>query len=187
MVESFKDFFQLNEAKGPNFCYMVFVESPYDQQLYDVQQSLNIDAEEPVSPDNFHCTVRYCKMLDGQTPDAFINWLSRQQFPELVGFTEKFTQFDEGSLVMELDSPSLHEWFNKIEHWLTTEGGYPPSEYPRYRPHVSLSYKTRSPIPRFDIRKNRLRLPFTVHRVTDHNKQVIYERYFPKNKNMNYG
>ena len=163
---------------------MVFLEEPDIYQLSQVQKSLHIEAKEMEDPNNFHCTIRHVKMMEGQTPDKFIDWLNKQQFPELIGFTEKFSMLGEGSLVAELDSPTLHEWFGKVDGWLRTEGGYPPSEFPTYRPHVSLSHETKSPLPTFDVRKDRLKLHFVTHRVTDTSKKVIFEKRMAANKNL---
>lgn len=179
----FKDFFFLTEEKGPNFCYMVYAESPYIEYVDAMRKTLGIQAEKLVKPEQFHCTIRYTKLNAGQTPLAFLEWLADQELPELTAFTEKYSMFDGGSLVMELDSPELHEWFNKVNSMMS-HLGYLPSDFPTFKPHLSLSYGTTTPLPKFDIRQHRIKIKFTKHVVTNQNKEVIFERHCDRMKSI---
>ena len=185
-MKSFREFL-FKEGKDPNFCYMIYPESPFKEQLLALQQSLHIQAEEMVDPDEFHCTVRYVKLIGEQNPDKFVQWLSVQQLPVIEAFTQDFSMFREGSLVMELDTPQMHEWFNKVNSWMTTIGGYAPSEFPTFKPHISLAYGTTTPTPVFDVRRHRLNVKFTIHKVTNQNKEVIFEKRVQNYKGTQFG
>ncbi len=186
-MDTFKEYISLFEAKDPNFCYMLFLESPFIEQIQAIQENLPIDAETLIKPEQFHCTVRYCKLAGEQTPDLFLNWLGQQELPVLEAFTQNFAMFDDGALVMELDSPQLREWEAKINGWLTTSGGYAPSEYPTYKPHISLAYGVNTKVPDFDIRQHRMNVKFTIHRVTNQNKDSIFEKKVQNYKGLQYG
>lgn len=186
MNNSFKDYMFLTEKKDPNLCYMVFPESPFKEQLLALQQTLQLEAEEVIHINKFHCTIRYCKLTGEKSPKPFIEWLSQQQLPLIECYTDKFTMFDDQSLVMELDSPQMREWEAKVNAWLV-DSGYPPSEFPQYRPHISLAYGCSSPMPSFDIRKHRLSIKFSIHRVTNQNKETLYEHMVQPYKGLVYG
>jgi hypothetical protein len=60
--------------------------------------------------------------------------------------------------------------------------GYMKSDFPTYRPHLSLSYGTTTPLPKFDARQHRVKLKLSKHVVTNHSKEVIFERRSDKAK-----
>lgn len=191
MLNSFKDYllFQQGDPQNEpsaNFCYMLFTESPFTEQLLDVQQNAHVQAEKLIQPDQFHCTIRYVKLMGEQNPDKFIEWLSKEQLPMLECFTSKFNIFDDQSLVLELDSPEIREWYNKVDQFLNMNG-YAPSEYPSFKPHISLAYGCTSPVPTFDGRYDRLNIKFTTHRVTDFNKKPIFNHKVQPYKGLQYG
>jgi 2'-5' RNA ligase len=176
----FKDYF-LCEEKQPNFCYMVYTESPYKEFVESIQKSLNLQAEELVTPDQFHCTIRYCKLNPGQNSFQFLEWLTEQELPDITAFTSKFSMFNDGALVMELESPEMHEWFNKVNaHMLHL--GYMPSDFPTFKPHISLAYGTTTPLPAFDVKQHRIKVKLAKHIVTNQLKEVIFERCSDKVK-----
>jgi len=170
----FRDFFLCEEQSPANFCYMLYLEQPYIQQVAELQKKLKVKADEFVTSDQFHCTIRYCKLSAGQTSLQFLEWLTEQELPEINAFTSKFSMFNEGSLVMELESPEMHEWFNKINTYMTNLG-YLPSDFQTFKPHVSLAYGTTTASPVFDTKQHHIKLKFNRHIVTNNHKEVIFE------------
>ena len=185
----FDEYMRLNESDESKrtFCYMVYADTPYKEQLLALQQSLNITSQELVPINEFHCTIRYVKLSGEQSPKLFTQWLETQQLPLLEAFTSGFSMFKDGALVLTLDSPQLQEWFDKIDSWMTDSGGYKKSDYPTYKPHITLAYNTTSPLPVYDPRSHRLNVKFSIHKVTDTNHNVVLERRVQGWKGQEYG
>jgi hypothetical protein len=178
---NFKNFYLLQEEVKHNFCYMVFLDQPYIDYIGEIQRDIfgsgEFQAKELVKPEELHCTVRHVKLSYGQTPEKFLAWMDDNDLPTLDGFTEKFSLFDEQTLVIELDSPQIREWFEKVNSWITTVGGYAESDYKVFKPHISIAYGFQgTDVPTFDSRKHRMKMKFPNHKVTDQNYDVIYER-----------
>jgi len=180
MIPPFNEFVLLNEEdKVPTFCYMLYLEEPYISEALALQNALApiMQGGEKEEPDHFHTTIRYVKMLSGQNPERFVEWLDGLPLPEIEAFTSKFSLFNKGCIVTELESPGMHEWFNKINSWMTTVGDYPPSEYPTYKPHVTLFKGVENETaPKFDPAIHHKKFIYTNHIVTDKNHDVIFER-----------
>ncbi len=71
----------------------------------------------------------------------------------------------------------MHEWFGKINAWMTTVGDYPPSDYLTYKPHVTLFKDTENTTaPKFETGLHHKKFIYTKHIVTDKNYDVIFER-----------
>jgi hypothetical protein len=177
---TFKTFLlEAEEQKKPTFCYMLYCTDGSNQVVEELQKQISnqVLAGELESPDNFHCTIRYVKMNQGQSPDKFVEWFSGLPLPIIEGFTSKFSIFKDGCIVTELESPGMHEWFGKINAWMTTEGGYPPSDFPTYKPHVTL-YKGSENInpPEFRIGTDNKKLFFNRHIITNKDREVIFEK-----------
>lgn len=175
----FKNFYLLQEEVKQNFCYMIYLDQPYIDYIGEIQRDLfkgNDIVKEAVAPQDLHCTIRHVKLQYGQNPDMFLEWMDENRLPTLNGFTEKFSVFDEQTLVVELDSPQIREWFEKVNAWLTTVGGYNESDYKVFKPHISIGYGYQgTEPPDFDTRKHRMKVKFPLHRVTNQNYDVIYE------------
>lgn len=177
-MKNFKDYYMINESeeKKSNFCYMLYPDSRSIIELNNLRKSLQINFEEPTEPKEFHNTIRYVKMHTGQLSLPFLEWLDKQELPSITAFTDKFSAFDNGEcLVSELDSPDMHEWFNKVDSWLSTVGKYEKSDFPSYKPHVTLGYGFTETLPKFDPAIHRLKLNFNIHVVsnTEHDKILI--------------
>jgi hypothetical protein len=172
-MDTFKNFVK-KEEKGPTFCYMIYPEGKFLEELVTLQKSLNLQDAELVPPEKFHCTIRYVKLTGDQNPKAFTEWLSAQQLPIVEAFTCKFSQFNEGALVAELDSQGLQDYFNKINGWMVESGGFAQSDFPTYKPHISLAYGVKGDAPLFEVDKHRMNVKFTVHKVTNAEKQPIF-------------
>lgn len=171
----FKDYYLIQENVETNFCYMIYLEPPYSSVLAELQKSLNIQAKEIIKPNKFHCTIRHVKTSAGQSPKKFLSWLSEQQLPICTAFTKGFDIWD-NSLVIKLESDELHNWFEKVNAHIL-HMGYAKSDFPTFKPHVSLSYDTTSPVPVFDDTIHKIELKFTHHIIQDHNKIVLFDKH----------
>jgi 2'-5' RNA ligase len=171
----FKDYFLCENEKSPTFCYMIYAESPYTGFLENIQKNSNIVANEFVKPEQFHCTVRFCKLNSGQNSFKFLEWLTEQELPEITAFTSKFSMFNDGAIVLELESPELHEWFEKVNARMN-HFGYMPSDFPTFKPHISIAYDSTSPLPNFDVRNHHIKIKLTKHIVTNQLKEVVFDR-----------
>lgn len=183
---SFKKFYYesygkhiINEGVELNFCYMVYPEQPYIDYIGEIQHDLFSGKDivkEAVKPEDLHCTMLFVKLNYGQDPDKFIDWLSNTPLPVLNAFTNKFSIFDKKTLVVELDSPELRNWYEKVHSWAINEG-YSDSDYKIYRPHISLGYGyINDDPPNFDIRTHRLKLKLPKHIVTNQNYDKLFNQ-----------
>lgn len=157
---NFKEFY-LTESKKESICYMMDLEDYQADKFQKLQKSLNIDAKEIVPKTKFHVTIRYMKTDKDPTP--LIYWLKHQKLPHIkvkgVGYAKMNDAF-----VLKLESEELNKWFKKVNTWMI-ENGYPKSDFPTYKPHISFSYKTSDDfkIPEF---KDEITLTLTKHRVS---------------------
>jgi len=189
---NFKNFYLLKEEVKQNFCYMIYLDQPYIDYICEIQRDLfynNNIVKEEVKPNELHCTIRLVNLNYGQSPDLFLEWLSENSLPVLSGFTEKFSVFDDHTLVVELDSPQIREWFDRVNSWLTTVGGYSESDYSVFKPHISIGYGyQKNEPPKFNQRTHRMKVKFPFHKVTDQNYNVIYEETSDNyNPNIGFG
>lgn len=172
---SFKEYFLLNEGKSQekNFCYMLYAEKPYSEYLKEIQDDLDLDGE-LTEKDEFHITVRY--VVTEKDPQPLLDYLNDVELPVLTGTTKNFNIFgDDKCLVMEIDSKEIHNWFKQVNKFIV-DSGYPESDYPTYKPHVTLTCGTEKDKPKFDSEHHKLKISFTKHIVTDQNYKVIFER-----------
>jgi hypothetical protein len=172
----------INEETKRNFCYMVYPE--FSACLEEVQETLKemypeqFKEAKPQPKDDFHATIRYVRLQLGQTPDLFLEWLNTIQLPEITAFTSNFKILgDDKCLVFALDSDEIHNWFNKVNSWLTNVGNYSPSDYPTYKPHITLyeGYQGSS-IPKFNQRIHRIKVKLNIHVVSDQSHKHIFEK-----------
>jgi len=162
--------------KPETFCYMLYMKPEEQEKLKELQQSLNIESGTLVDPEEFHCTVRYAKLKPGQTHELFTEWLDTLSLQTLKAYVEKFSIFgsEKDVLVAELDSQDLHDWNAKIDGWMAANG-YAPSDYPKYKPHITLAEGV-TDAPKFDKFKHRIEVKFTIHRVTNSQKKPVLEK-----------
>lgn len=173
---NFKDYFLLTEGKSQQdtFCYMLYTEQPYTNYLKEIQDSLNLDGEK-TEKNKFHTTVRYVKT--SKSPQPLLDYLSDVDLPKLTGFTKNFEIFGEHErcLVMELRSKEIHDWFKQVNRFLL-DCDFPDSDFPTYKPHITLSCETTVDKPKFVPKDHKLKIDFTKHVVTDSDYNVIFER-----------
>ena len=66
----------------------------------------------------------------------------------------------------------IHDWFNKVNGWLV-DHGYPKSEYPEYKPHISLTEKKDIDKPEWK-KEYEQKVKFKIHVVTDTDREEIF-------------
>lgn len=166
----------VEEEKPATFCYMLYLTTENQNNIEKLRQSLDLHEGSPTQPEEFHCTINYCKMKPGQSHQPFVDWMNTMELPKLIAYTEKFSIFgpEQDVLVAELESQDLHEWQAKIAGWLDANG-YPPSDYPKYKPHITLSEGVKD-CPKFDKFKHRIRVEFTIHKITNKDKIPVFIR-----------
>ncbi|MFW6130684.1 MAG: hypothetical protein ACOC56_05805 [Atribacterota bacterium] len=172
-MKTFKEFFILTESKVEDtFCYMIYAQKPYSDYLRNIQKELKLKGEW-IEKTKFHNTIRYVKTK--MSPKPLMDYLSDVDLPTLSGITKNFQIFGEDKcLVMELISREIHDWFKQVNKFMI-DCGYPDSDYPKYRPHITLSEGVEEK-PKFNPQKHKLKIDFTKHVVTDKNYDVIFER-----------
>ncbi len=171
---NFKDYFLLTEGKSSdNFCYMLYTEQPYSNYLKEIQDNIDMDGEK-TEKDKFHTTVRYVK--SSKSPQPLIDYLSDVELPKLTGITKNFEMFgDDKCLVMELNSKEIHDWFKQVNKFLL-DCEFPDSDYPTYKPHITLTCGMTKDKPKFNKKDHKVKIDFTKHVITDSNYNVIFER-----------
>ena len=179
---NFKDFCllkeneQKEETSGETFCYMLYLNEEEQDKITKIQKSLDIKADDLTIPKEFHCTIRYVKLKYQQTHDAFIEYLKSLTLPTLSASTVDFKLFDNGNcLVIKLDSQEIQDWFEKINGWLLNKG-YNKSDFPTFKPHITLANKYKGELPKFDNALHHLKVKFSVHKVTNSSRKVVFEK-----------
>lgn len=187
---TFKNFI-FNEEIKLNFCYMVYIDPVYHDQIgeiqYDISDKINKNAKF-YEPKKLHTTIRYVKLKYSQDPSKFLQWIDKQTLPEFYAYTYKFSVFDDNVLVMELESPEIQNWYSKINSFLTNNG-YAENQYKIYKPHISIvkNYMYENP-PKFSLANHRVKLKFNIHKITNQNGDVIFQRNSDiKLPNLDYG
>jgi hypothetical protein len=163
--------FQLTEEKkDPCFCYMLYVDKKDEKDFIDLQKDLKLEGKLILSG-HFHATVRYVKKEDYQ---PFLDYLKTLNLPELHGECVEFAIYgkDKDTLVIELDGEELHDWFKKINKWLI-DNGYPDSDYPTYKPHISLTELAGIEKPEWKPEYKK-KITFKLHIVTKTNYEEVF-------------
>lgn len=164
ILESYKD------KKEETFCYMLYV-LPEDETLFtQLQKDLNLKGELTESG-KFHITVRYVKH---QNYEPLVNHLKELELPVLKGNCTGFEIFgkEKDALVIEMDGKELHDWFNTINDWLV-ENGFPKSDYPTYKPHITLTYDPGITLPEWKPEYEK-EITFKLHVVTDSTYEEVF-------------
>jgi 2'-5' RNA ligase len=172
--ESFaKTWEHLNESKEPSFCYMLYV-APKDEKLMkDLQNDLKLKGD-LTDYGKFHATIRYVKtMMD---PKPFLNHLKLMGHPTIEATTKRFAIYgqEKDALVIELESKELHDWFKKVDAWMT-DHGYPRSDYPEYKPHITLTEKKDIEKPEWK-KEYEQKIRLSIHIVTNTEYKEIFRQ-----------
>ena len=75
------------------------------------------------------------------------------------------------TLVVELGGDEIHEWFKKINKWLV-DNDYPESDFPTYKPHISLTEEAGIKKPEWK-KEYEKKIKFRIHVVGDRNHEEI--------------
>lgn len=178
---NFQNYITLKESeeKTNNFCYMIYPEFPdflaeIQETLQETNKQLFLNAKPET---DYHATIRYVKLQPEQTPDLFIEYLDTIQLPEITAFTSDFTVLgDDKCFCLKVESDDIHNWFQKTDAWLTTHN-YSKSDYPTYKPHITLFSGYQSlQLPKFNPRIHRIKIKFTIHKVSNSAEKIIFEK-----------
>jgi 2'-5' RNA ligase len=159
------------EKKGdPSFCYMLYIDVKDEEKFIQMQKELQLDGE-LIESGKFHATVRYVKRNDYQ---PLVEHLKEIELPQIEGKCVGFEIYgkDKDTLVVELEGKELHDWFKKIDSWLT-ERGYPKSDFPTYKPHISLTEKAGIEKPKWK-KEYEFKVKFSLHVIGDSNHEEVY-------------
>lgn len=162
---SFKKWILLEESeKRQKVCYMINLKKDDAEKFKKIQDSFDIKAGEIVKSDEFHCTIRFMKT--SKDPQPLLDYLNEQKLPKVHAKIKSFDRLND-AFVAKLETPEMHEWFDKVNKWIV-ENGYPDSDYNTFLPHISFSYETdeKWETPKFDEEKHALELEFDYHTIT---------------------
>lgn len=161
------------EEKEPSFCCMVYVDKKDEKPFTNMQKDLKLGGE-LVESGTFHATIRYAKC--DKNYDAFIEYMDSLKLPTLHATCTNFAIYgkDKDTLVLELDSPELHAWFKKINKWLV-DHDFPKSDFPTYKPHISLTEKVGIEKPEWD-ESYALDVTFSIHVVSNTYHEEVFRK-----------
>ena len=164
---------KMNESeKSDSFCYMLYV-APKDEKMFtDLQKELGLKGELTESG-KFHITVRYVKRIDYE---PFVEYLKKQELPVLKAKCREWGIFgsDKDALVIEMDGEEIHSYFKKINKWLV-DNGYPESDFPDYKPHITLTYDKGIEKPEWK-KEYEKEITFSIHIVTDTDYEEVFRK-----------
>lgn len=167
-----ESWYYINESKrDDSFCYMMYV-SPEDEKPFkDLQKSLKLNGE-LIEDGKFHATIRFVKTEKDSKP--LIEYLKSQKLPTIEATCKGFEIYGQAkdTLVIELDSKPLHAWFHKVNDWMI-DRGFPPSEFPTYKPHISLTEKVGIEKPEWK-KEYAVKFNLSIHIVTNSDYKEIY-------------
>jgi hypothetical protein len=172
-LEQLKESWRLmeEEEKDPSFCYMLYIAPEDETDFADMQEELKLDGE-LIKSGEFHATVRYVKT--DKNYDKFLKYLESLKLPKLTAECVGFAIYgkDKDTLVIELESKEMQSWFDKVNAWLV-ENDYPKSDFPTYKPHISLTEKAGIEKPEWKDEYKK-KVTFKIHVVTN----TYYEEVF---------
>lgn len=162
-----------SEKKDPAFCYMVYISPEDEKPFIDIQKELKLKGE-LIESGEFHVTIRYVRT--DKDYDEFINFLTNIKLPTLTAECVGFEIYgkDKDTLVVELESEDLHKWFEKVNDWLTKHD-FPKSDFPTYKPHISLTEKVGIEKPEWKDEYRR-KVKFNIHIVSNTDYARVFKR-----------
>ena len=158
------------KGKSDSFCYMLYVHPDDEKMFLDLQKDLNLKGELTESG-KFHITLRYVKRNDYE---PLVEYLKGKELPKLKGKCSEFSIFgkDKDALVVEVEGDEIHNYFKEINDWLT-EKGFPESDFPDYKPHITLTYDKGIELPEWK-KEFEKEISFTLHVVSDREYEEVY-------------
>jgi hypothetical protein len=164
--------FMLESAKEPSFCYMLYVDKSDEKDFIQIQKDLKLPGER-IKSGEFHTTVRYVKEKNYK---PLVEHLKTLTLPTLTGTCVGFEIYgkNKDTLVIELEGKELHNWFEKINSWLI-KNGFPKSDFPTYKPHISLTEKIGIKKPKWkpEYKKD---IKFKIHVVSNTEHDEVYRK-----------
>lgn len=159
-----------DKEKSDSFCYMLYVHPDDEQMFLDLQKELKLKGELTESG-KFHITIRYVKRNDYE---PLVEYLKGKKLPTVTAKCKEFSLFgkENDALVIEMDGDDVHEYFREINDWLV-EQGYPESDFPDYKPHITLTYDEGIKLPEWK-KEYEKEIKFTLHVVTDRDYEEVY-------------
>ena len=150
----------LSEATSDSICYMVRVDKATEDKLVEMQKELGLDGELAQRGD-FHATIRYIKT--SKSPDLLIGFLEGSTLPTIKASVYGFDIFgpDKDTLVLRLNSSEIETWFKRFDKFAVAND-YPKSNYPTYKPHITLTLKPGIVKPKWK-NKYAIDVKFTIH------------------------
>lgn len=161
----------LTEEMSDSICYMLRVDKATEDKLVDMQKELKLDGELAKRGD-FHATIRYIKT--NKSPDLLIGFLEGSPLPTIKGTLYGFDIFgpEKDTLVLRLNSSEIERWFNRFDKF-ATEHDYPKSNYPTYKPHITLTLKPGIEKPKWKS-KYAFDVKFTIHVISGKNYKDLW-------------
>jgi len=150
---------------------MLYIDVKDEEKFIQMQKDLQLGGE-LIESGKFHATVRYIKNFTDYQP--LVSYLKEIDLPIIEGKTNGFGIYgkENDTLVVELEGKDLHEWFEKIDNWLV-DNGYPKSEYPTYKPHISLTEQKGIEKPKWK-KEYEFKVKFSLHVISDSNYEEVY-------------
>ena len=152
---------------------MLYVKKDEENLFSDMQEELDLKGE-LVESGSFHCTIRYVKT--DKSPEKLLDYLKKHDLPTIKAKTTGFALYgkEKETLVVELDSKELHEYFEKINKFLL-ENDYPKSDFDSFKPHISLTELKNMDKPEWkkDYEKE---ITFSLHIVTNTDYEEIFRK-----------
>jgi len=130
-----------------SFMLAIYPDKDTANKIIDFRDKLGIEnADEMSGPDELHCTLRYYTSSDDKLKEKVLKWLNEDKVLDrmqgagiIAGVSELDLLGDKNALVMKLHAKSLM-LLQKILDGALQELGVEPSDYPSYRPHITLAY-----------------------------------------------
>lgn len=143
-----------------SICYMIRVDKSTEDKLVDLQKELKVEGELTKRGD-FHTTIRYIKTT--KSPDLLLGFLSGSKLPTLKGRIYGLDVFgpDKDTVVLRLESKEINDWFKRFDKYADA-CDYPKSQYPTYKPHITLGIKPNIARPKWKD-KYAFDVKFTIH------------------------
>lgn len=162
----------LSEATSDSICYMIRVDKNTENRLVDMQKELDLEGPELTKRGDFHTTIRYIKT--SKNPDLLIGFLEGSNLPSLKGKVYGFDIFgpEKDTLVLRLESKEIHDWFKRFDKFATLHD-FPKSNYPTYKPHITLNIKPGITKPKWKDRYA-IDVKFTIHVISGKNYKDIW-------------
>lgn len=168
-----------------SYCLMGGIDKESSKELYEAVQKAK--ARELKEQDTYHVTIRFwlAKPSDNTHRKKVLKYLEeRFKHPvqielDFEGDTDVFG--DEEAYVLHVKSPVLTELFSELDEEFQKLGA-PPSDYPEYRPHVTVAEGVTSKLKLKPCKLLVNRWFFTSGVDVNKDSELLWEKEFPMKK-----